>query len=163
ASDFTTAFLALRGLRTFGTPQQQDRIRRRTEAARDWLLKTSATETEDRVFRLWGLKLAGADAKAVQAAAQELRAAQRDDGGWGQLDKLDSDAYATGSTLTALHEAAGLPPSDLAYQRGMQFLLKAQQDDGSWRVESRSRPFQTYFESGFPHGKDQFISMAASG
>ena len=30
----------------------------------------------------------------------------------------------------------------------------------SW---SRSKPFQPYFESGFPHGKDQFVSMAASG
>jgi hypothetical protein len=30
-------------------------------------------------------------------------------------------------------------------------------------VRSRSRPFQVYFESGFPYGKDQFISLAASG
>jgi hypothetical protein len=29
-------------------------------------------------------------------------------------------------------------------------------------VGSRSKPFQTYFESGFPYGKDQFISLAAS-
>src|SRR5262249_13807004 len=32
----------------------------------------------------------------------------------------------------------------------------------TWYVRSRSKPFQTYFESGFPHGKDQFISLAAS-
>jgi hypothetical protein len=30
-------------------------------------------------------------------------------------------------------------------------------------VASRSLAFQTYFESGFPYGKDQFISAAASG
>jgi hypothetical protein len=30
-------------------------------------------------------------------------------------------------------------------------------------VVSRSKPFQTYFESGYPHGKDQFISIAAAG
>jgi hypothetical protein len=35
--------------------------------------------------------------------------------------------------------------------------------DGSWLVRSRSRPFQTYFETGFPHGKDQWISSAATG
>ena len=29
-------------------------------------------------------------------------------------------------------------------------------------VKSRSKPFQTYFESGYPHGKDQFISIAAA-
>src|SRR5438067_8275546 len=40
ASDFTTTYLALRGLRTFGTADQQERIRQRTEAAKSWLLKT---------------------------------------------------------------------------------------------------------------------------
>lgn len=163
ASDFTTTYLALRGLRAYGTAEQQERIRQRTEAAKSWLLKTAATETEERVFRLWGLKLTEAEPKELQAAAQEILASQRDDGGWAQLDQLASDAYATGSALAALHEAAGLATDDPAYQRGVDFLLKTQREDGSWRVESRSRPFQTYFESGFPHGKDQFISMAASG
>ena len=51
----------------------------------------------------------------------------------------------------------------VAQSRGVAFLLKSQKVDGSWLVRSRSRPFQTYFESGFPHGKDQFISLAASG
>ena len=48
------------------------------------------------------------------------------------------------------------------YQRGVKFLLGDQLEDGSWHVRSRSKPFQTYYESGFPHGKDQFISMHAS-
>jgi hypothetical protein len=87
---------------------------------------------------------------------------QRPGGGWGQLDTLPEDAYATGTALVALHEAAGLATSDLRYRRGLAFLLAAQLPDGSWHVRSRSRPFQTYFESGFPHGKDQFISLAAS-
>jgi hypothetical protein len=52
---------------------------------------------------------------------------------------------------------------DPAYRRGLTFLLGTQHEDGSWLVHSRSRPFQKYFESGFPHGKDQFISCAASG
>jgi hypothetical protein len=30
-------------------------------------------------------------------------------------------------------------------------------------VRSRSKPFQPYYESGFPHAKDQFISAAATG
>ena len=42
-------------------------------------------------------------------------------------------------------------------------VARYQRPDGSWHVRSRSKPFQTYFESGFPHGKDQFISMAATG
>jgi squalene cyclase len=154
--------VALRGLRTWGTPAQKERIARRTEAARGWLLRTSARDTEDRVHRLWGLEAAGAPDKVVRAAADELARSQRKDGGWAQTDALESDAYATGSALVALHQAGGLATTDPAYQRGVAFLLQSQRDDGSWLVRSRSKPFQTYFESGFPHGKDQFISMAAS-
>jgi hypothetical protein len=75
---------------------------------------------------------------------------------------LRSDAYATGTALVALHEAGGLPASDPVYHRGVRYLLAGQKADGTWLVHSRSKPFQTYFESGFPHGKDQFISLAAS-
>jgi hypothetical protein len=34
--------------------------------------------------------------------------------------------------------------------------------DGSWFVRSRSLPVQPYFETGFPHGRSQFISCAAT-
>jgi hypothetical protein len=88
---------------------------------------------------------------------------QRADGGWSQTDKMESDAYATGSALVALHEAGALATTDPAYRRGVGFLLKNQLEDGSWHVPTRSKPIQTYFESGFPHGKDQFISIAAAG
>ena len=49
-----------------------------------------------------------------------------------------------------------------AYRGGLRFLIADQREDGSWFVASRSKPFQPYFESGFPYGKDQFISMAAT-
>jgi hypothetical protein len=161
-SDFTPTYLALRALWKWGDPGQKERIGKRTAAARDWLLRTPARDTEDRVFRLWGLQAAGADEKEVRSAVLELVRSQREDGGWGQTATMDSDAYATGSALVALHQVGGLPTADPVYQRGVAFLLKTQREDGSWLVRSRSRPFQTYFESGFPHGKDQFISMAAS-
>src|SRR5262249_22594364 len=88
---------------------------------------------------------------------------QRQDGGWAQLPDMESDAYATGSALVALHQAGGLAVDDRAYRRGLSYLISTQRDDGSWHVVSRSKPFQTYFESGYPHGKDQFISIAAGG
>jgi hypothetical protein len=163
ASPFTTTYVALRGLRKWGTAGQQERIAKRIDTVRGWLLKAPAKDTEDRVFRLWALREVGVKGKDLQSAVQDLLKTQRKDGGWGQLDRLDSDAYATGSALVVLHRAGGLATSDKAYQRGVAFLLKSQLKDGSWRVRSRSRPFQTYFESGFPHGKDQFISMAATG
>ena len=186
ASPFTTTYVGLRGLQTFGTPEQKDRIAARRQQVRGWLLKTPATDNEDRVFRLLALKAVAAPEEDLKAAARELKQAQHADGGWSQLDvkaaaegdaskqsseeaegdKPDfthSDAYATGTALVALHHAGGLSTSDPAYQRGLRFLLKTQLPDGSWLVQSRSKPFQKYFETGFPHGKNQFISSAASG
>ncbi len=162
ASDFTTTALALRALRAWATPAQKERVAKRAEAARAWLLKAEPKDTEDRVCRLWGLQAAGATEKELRGAAEQLAKAQRGDGGWSQTDALESDAYATGSALVALHQAGGLATTDAVYKRGVAFLMKSQREDGSWLVRSRSKPFQTYFESGFPHGKDQFISMAAS-
>lgn len=162
-SSFTTSYLALRALQSFGTEDQKERIAARRDQVRTWLLKSSAKDTEDRVFRLRALQSAGAEDADVQAAAKQLAETQRADGGWGQLDNLPSDAYATGTALTALHQAGGMATDESAYRRGLRYLLQTQQEDGSWFVKSRSKPFQAYYESGFPHKKDQFISIAASG
>jgi hypothetical protein len=161
-SPFTTTYLALRSLQAFGTAEQKSRIDERLRVVRGWLLKTPAKDTEDRVFRLWALKRLDCDADTLRSATRELSASQRPDGGWAQTEDLKSDAYATGTALVALHHAGGLATTDALYQRGVKFLLQTQQADGSWHVHSRSKPFQTYFESGFPHGADQFISLAAS-
>jgi hypothetical protein len=160
---FTTNYVAIRSLQNFGTDEQKKRIDERLGVVRAWLEKTAAKDTEDRVFRLWALKRIGGDAKDVRGAAETLIKDQRGDGGWAQKDDMKSDAYATGTVLVALHEAGGLATNDAVYQRGVKYLLATQKEDGSWHVRSRSKPFQTYFESGFPHGKDQFISLAASG
>lgn len=162
-SHFTTSYVALRGLTVYRTPEQQEPFEKRREQVREWLLKTPAKEHEDRVFRLLGLKLAGATTDDVEAAAKELISKQRPDGGWAQLDGGQSDAYATGSALVALNQAGGLATKDPVYQLGLRYLIKTQNEDGTWHVVSRSKPFQKYFETGFPHGKDQFISSAATG
>ncbi len=163
ASDFTTTALAVRGIQKYGAEKDRERIGKRVEAVRGWLLTAKPKDTEDRVFRLLGLKAAGASALELADAAKGLLAAQRETGGWGQTDKLDADAYATGTALYALHTAAGIRTDDPAYRRGLEFLLGTQRADGSWYVPTRSRPVQRYFESGFPHEKDQFISCAATG
>ena len=160
ASSFTTTYVSLRGLKSFGTADQQERIATKTGQVRDWLIGAEPRDTEDRVFHLRALDLAKAPTEAIAKAAQVLLKEQRADGGWAQLPDLDSDAYATGSALVALHESGGVATNESAYQRGLAFLLKNQLADGSWHVKSRSKPFQAYFESGYPHGKDQFISIA---
>ena len=45
---------------------------------------------------------------------------------------------------------------------GVAFLLATQLEDGSWYIRSRAVPLQPYFEGGFPHGHDQWISAAAT-
>lgn len=160
-SDFAATFLGLNSLRVFGTDEQRERIAFRRTAVRQWLLETKPVDTEDRVFRLRGLRLVEEPDDDIRAAADELMGTQRPDGGWSQLDAMDSDAYATATALVALHETKSLATDDPHYRLGLAYLLRTQLDDGSWHVISRSKPFQTYYESGYPHGKDQFISITA--
>lgn len=162
-SSFTTTFVALRGLKSFATPERDQRIEMRLEQVAEWLQETRPEDTEDMVFRLRSLPLVDAEPEEIQRAARALLREQRKDGGWSQLPDGESDPYATATALVALHEAAGEPIDSEAYKRGVQYLLKSQKEDGSWHVKTRSKPFQTYFESGYPHGKDQFISIAAAG
>jgi Squalene-hopene cyclase C-terminal domain len=91
-----------------------------------------------------------------------LRNEQNRDGGWSQLRGLNSDAYATGQVLVVLHEAGSVRTDDPQYQRGVRYLLETQEPDGSWLVHKRAVPINGYFESGFPHGKFQFISYAGT-
>ncbi|MCC2672771.1 MAG: Prenyltransferase and squalene oxidase repeat protein, partial [Armatimonadetes bacterium] len=161
-SNFTSTALALWSLQKYGTAEQKERSAARTSAAREWAVRTPAADTEDRAFRLWALKLSGAPEAAFRAAAQELRSAQAPDGGWIQKEGMETDAYATATVLFVLQETGAVTVDDPAYRRGLAFLIRTQLPDGSWFVKSRSKPFQPYYESGFPHGKDQFISITAS-
>lgn len=160
---FTSTHAALRGLKTFGTPEQRERLASRVEQVRAWLLKTPAEDTEDRVFRLRALHLAGAPDAELRQATQELLQTQRADGGWAQLADRESDAYATSTALVALHQAGGVSTTEEAYRKGLRYLLAQQRADGSWLVTSRSKPIQSYYESGYPHGTNQFISISAAG
>lgn len=132
------------------------------QRAAAWLAKAAPASNEDRAFQLMGLAWAGAGKDVVQRAAGALVAEQRADGGWSQLPSLTSDAYATGQALVALAESGAVRTSDAAFTRGVQFLLRTQFADGSWFVKSRAIPLQPHFESGFPFGRDQFISAAGT-
>ena len=163
ASPFTTTALALRALRYYSAKSRTGAVNDRARRARAWLAASRPVDTEDRVFRLWGLEICGRVARRARGRRQRAAGGPAQRRGLGQTDKLASDAYATGSALVALHQAGRLATNDPAYRRGVAFLLRTQKADGTWFVASRSRPFQLYFESGFPYGKDQFIAVAASG
>ena len=53
--------------------------------------------------------------------------------------------------------------TNVGNNKGVQFLLKTQRDDGAWLVETRSKPVQVFFDNGDPGDKSQFISMTATG
>jgi hypothetical protein len=162
ASDFTVTATSMRALQLYAPKSNGSAYEGSIQSALNWLILSRPTNTEERVFRLLAFGWGGASREMIDIAAQELTMEQRFDGGWSQLLHNPSDAYATGQALVALQEAAGLPASHRSIQRGIQFLLETQLEDGSWLVKTRSTPIQPYIESGFPHGKDQWISAAAT-
>ncbi|MGI9474694.1 MAG: hypothetical protein ACR2NZ_24390 [Rubripirellula sp.] len=160
SSHFTTTYLALRAIHYFGdtTPAEEERISK----ASAWLHSAKPVTTEDKVFHLRSLHYLSAEESVLATQADSLVDSQRDDGGWAQKDDMESDAYATASVLVALLRC-GHPASDhTVFERGLAYLLDRQAKDGSWRVETRSKPFQKYFESSFPYAEDQFISASAT-
>ena len=161
-SDFANTYLALRALRHFATEDQQTAKEARFSDVGGWLLATKAKDTEDRVFRYRALSYIDAAQVKIAAELKELISQQREDGGWSQKSDMASDAYATGTVLAALLRD-GAKASDMVVERGVAYLLDTQLADGSWHVVTRAKPFQPYFETGFPHEKDQFISTAATG
>lgn len=160
-SYFTATVLAIQGMKHYTTAGQRASTESAIAKAKTWLTATPPKDQEDKVFRLWGLSLLGDQSKEMDSARQTLLVGQKEDGGWAQTESMKSDAYATGQTLFVLRQV-GFNSSDQAYQRGIQFLLRTQDSDGSWFVKTRSRPIQTYFDNGDPHGADQFISTPAT-
>ena len=161
-SGFTSTYVALRALAAYGTNEQQAAIAARRQSVAKWVLETKPLETEDRVFQLRSLPYLDADPAEIQAAVDALLAAQLPGGGWSQKSDLPADAYATATVLAALREVGQLPADHNAIQAGGRYLLDAQLEDGSWHVVTRAKPIQDYYEAGFPHDEDQFISISAT-
>jgi hypothetical protein len=159
--EVNTTALALRAVQLYAPPGLRQEADHRIARARAWLLQLKPQNVNEQSFQLLGLAWAKAEKNSLQKMTQTLLAQQRPDGGWSQLPTLQSDAFATGQTLVAL-QTSGLPVTHRAYQRGVQYLLDTQTADGSWLVQTRAYPFQKYFESGFPHGKNQWLSAAAT-
>jgi hypothetical protein len=157
SSTFASTALSIRALQAYGK-NAEPKIQR----ARQWLAEAKPQTMEDRAMQLLGLAWSNGDAAAMRSAAQALIAEQRADGGWSQLPAIETDSYATGQALVALLTSGQAAASNPALQRGVAFLLRTQREDGSWYVRSRTFPFQPYKESGFPHGKDQWISAAGT-
>ncbi|MFT4590380.1 MAG: N-acyl-D-amino-acid deacylase, partial [Limisphaerales bacterium] len=153
--------LAAYYLREFASDKQDADADASVARAKKWLIESKPERQEDWNARLWGLHLLDDDEAQIADARKAVLKLQREDGGWSQLPNMESDSYATGQALWMLSES-GFSTDDPAYERGVRFLLDTQLEDGSWLVKTRSKPIQTYFESGYPHGKDQFISISGA-
>jgi ankyrin repeat protein len=161
AGEFQATALAIHALKRYGRPIDEAATAESVAGAAGWLQRSAPASTQDRAFHALGLTWAGV-AEAAKASARALIALQRPDGGWGQMPTLGTDAYATGQALFALSQAGAMSSSDPVYRKGVAYLLRTQAADGSWHVRSRSIWLQPYFESGFPYGRDQFISTAGT-
>lgn len=162
SSEIELTAMCLRALQVYAPAGRGAEYQPAIDRAAAWIAQAKPVVTEDRVFQLLGLHWSGASAVAIQASARGLIAEQRPDGGWGQLATLESDAYATGQALVSLVQSGAISVTDPVYARGAQFLMRTQFADGSWFVRTRSLPIQPHFETGFPFGRDQFISAAAT-
>ncbi len=154
--------ITMMALKAYAPAAQRDVYDAAIKRGAEWLKAQAPATNEGRVFQLLGFECGGVDEATRQKAAKSLIAQQRADGGWAQLPTLGSDAYATGQALVALAKTGMLKPKDAAYRKGVQYLMKTQFADGSWYVRTRAIPIQPHFEAGFPYGRDQFISAAAT-
>ena len=162
SSDITVTALSMRSIQVYAPRPLRARYDDAVRAAGKWLAAQTPHSTEDRSSQLLGLKWAAQNGDQIKRLASALAAEQRPDGGWSQLSTLDSDSYATGQALVALHDGGGLKTTDPVYQRGVAFLLKTQHADGTWAVPSRALAIQPLFDIGFPHGDNSWISAAGT-
>lgn len=158
SSFFTMTALSIRSMQYYAPKSAAAEVAERTTRARRWLISTPTKTSEDRTFRLLGLKWTAAPAEEVKKAIAGITADQRKDGGWSQAPNLHSDAYATGQALYALREA-GVPVTSPVYRNGVAFLLHNQEEDGTWFVNKRAVPGNNYFDAGYPYGQSQYASF----
>ncbi len=159
SSAITTTALVLQMLKAYG---DSNSLAPNIEKAKKWLISVPVHNSEEKAARVLGLYWSGASKQQIQPFAQELMSAQLADGGWAELENLHSNAFATGLALYSLRLAGAAASDDPGYQRGIQFLRRTQDEDGSWYVNKRAIPDNVYFDAGFPHGESQYISYAAT-
>jgi ankyrin repeat protein len=161
-SNVTFTALGVRAIQLYSHPTQRAEVAKHVALARQWLLSHRAVDTEERTYKLLGLKWSGGDRATLLNATKSLLDSQQSDGGWASLDGRVSDAYSTAQALVALHDGGGVSISDKNWRRGIDWLLKTQAADGSWHTATRLYPpaplSPPYYESGLPYGHDQFLS-----
>jgi hypothetical protein len=161
SSEFTATATAVRAIRFYMPEELHAERDACIQRARRWLSRTKPVSTEDAAFRLMGLVWADASMGEIDAARRQLLAMRDLSGGWPELPGYPADAYSTGESMFALHEASMPAPG-----QALRFLLSTQAADGTWRVHTRmlspAEVSPPYFTTGFPYEKDEYVSYAGS-
>jgi hypothetical protein len=160
-AEISNTALAIRALQLYTPQPWRAEFDKQIQLAGKWLLTAESHENEDFTFRVLGLTWASAAKADIAKAVRELGANQKADGGWSDIPSMPTTAFATAQALVALHHS-GMAISDPVWQKGTKFLLATQLTDGSWYVKTHSLAVQPYFDVGFPHGHDQWISASAT-
>jgi len=120
-------------------------LRQRQEEDGSWYGRWGCNYLYGTWLTLWGLKSIGEDPRAEwgQRAAAWILSCQNEDGGWGELPMSYDDATHKGRGPSTASQtawallglmAAGETDSE-SVQRGVEFLIDGQRDDGSWHEE----------------------------
>ena len=161
AEDIALTATALRALKVYAPRRDRMTYDAALRRAAAWLAKVVPSNTEGRAFQLLGLAWSSAAPERLKQAARALTDTQLSDGSWNQLPNTPGDAYATGQALFALLETETLVASDPIAERGTAFLLRSQLEDGTWFNKARP-PLPPHVETGYPIGRDEVASLAAT-
>jgi ankyrin repeat protein len=161
ADSLAQTVISMRSLQLYAPRVDKAAYAKSIQMAATWIGEFRPSANYDLAWRLQGLVWGAQSKDAILKARKDLLAAQRADGGWSDIPSMESGAFTTGLAMMAL-QSSGLAVSDPAYQKGVQYLLSTQLEDGSWHVQTRAAGFQPYFDNGFPHGVDQWISAAGT-
>ena len=144
------AYLALRPQVAANRPVDNSAVRDSLEKAAAWLAKTAPADTaQAAALRLLMKFRSGESAEAIQSDVTQFLNRQNNDGGWGQLQDLPSDAYATGQALYVLN-LVGVKNDRAAIRLAVAFLVANQREDGSWPMKSRAHPGATPYQNPVP-------------
>ncbi len=136
-------------------PDEAAKIRNGEKKALAWLAKAKPVTNQDMAMRILGLATTNPKDRAgiagiLAAARGQLLKSQLKDGGWAELKKMKSNAFATGQALYALR-MAGQSIASEPFQRGVEWLLVNQLWTGAWpQMNSQRRKGTQYAATMWP-------------
>jgi len=111
----------------------------------NFIATSEPATNQDKVFKVIALSRFGTpeQRQVADQVVRKLTSEQNSDGGWRtNVNKTDSNALPTGQVLYAFKQA-GVSVTSNEFARGVAYLMKTQQEDGSWPPDSNSdRPSQ---------------------